>query len=295
MPILRSQIRAALGTSWPPEVPLEFVRESVGLVRQTRDLSGLRGTRAPLAEQLIAGPRSIEGELHLQPTLGELVALLPTILGGNWLPGTAGSHVCSPREIIPDVTLAIDRPPRLYRYSGCKFVLARLIARCGQPVALTLGVAGIDETVEDHSLLPEPAVARSPLRFTDVHLVVNGTPRECSHVEIVIENVALGDRYVHSLTRVDLPIVDRRLGVTLELPFEATSHDLDPSPESLAFAHLRLATGTEAVEFLFPRVRFTTQFSSASEQTPLGLTLAGLPTALPGEPELRVVYTPHTS
>lgn len=294
-PVARPQVRIALGHQWPPERQIEFVSIDVGLLRQTVNLSGLSGSRATSAAHLVDGPQAVRGALLLEPTLDDLLALLPYVLGGQWLPVSPSQYACTLTESLPDFLLVADRPAEIIQYAGCKFVLARFVARCGALLRLDLGIEGLTASQLDMVDLPVASDLAAPLTLQSAEIALNDTLWECAAVELTIENVALLDRYANSLARLDLPIVDRTLVVRCHLARHSSAAQLTPGQSILGSLSLRLSSGGDILDMRLPNVRFVVAAPATNSHSNWGVLVEGTPGATPDQPELIILHMPQES
>jgi hypothetical protein len=257
LPVIRPRTHLALGATLPVDEPYGFVAENVRAIPSLLDLSGLRGKRAQLARHLVRGPYRVSGTIELRPGFDEVIGLVPRILGGECQidspPGFTGCHI---GETIPDFHLMIDRGAKVYTYSGCKLVRADFVGRPGRPLTLTLHVEGLTESVAAAGTFPSLSYNPGPpLVFAGAELVLHDFAREMQSATVSLENIAILDRFVNSLTRVDLPIVDRRVRLFCALDYSSANHDLYAIGPVPASASVRFLAGGRELTFKFHNLK----------------------------------------
>lgn len=293
VPLVRSRAQLGIGDSLPVDEPYAFVSESVRRVPSVLDLSGLRATRSHLADRLVDGPYAVSGALRLAPDWNELVRLLPRILGGGSFGGDPPTvTICTLGETIPDFFLTVDRGAGVFTYAGCKIVRATLTAQAGGPLDLLLDVEGLTETVGDAGSFPSLTYVPAPLLgFTASEVSLGGRAREARRVELVVENTARLDRFVNSLTRIDLPVVDRQVRIRCIVDYSADSRELYGNQSLIGPAGIEFFAGSRQLGFAFPLVRWFASSPVVSEGGQLELELQGTAAASASSGEVFVVYT----
>ncbi len=288
----RSTTRLALGNVLPVDEGYEVDQESIQAVREIRDVSGMRGTRSQLRQQIVTEPYRVSGEFSLAASLYDLVALLPRVLGGDFLP-TDDTHTlaCRPAELLPSVYLTVSRGDRNFVYTGCKFVKGELHLKAGHPLGLRIAVEGLSEAVENRVDLPLADLSAVPLMLTAAEIVLNNEAREMYQTVITIDNQAQLDRFVNSVTRVDLPIIDRHVRLSAELPYDESTLDLFTTQGIVGSASFRLADSRGELRLQMPWMRFTIASPVISGPQPTSLSVQGLAACDEPGDELLILYT----
>jgi hypothetical protein len=285
----RSTCRIEVGESPLAVGPLAVARESLAARRETRDLSGLCGTRSALAERIIAGPMTVSGELVWEPSLAELARLLPLAMGTSTASGP-GVTLCQLAERLPSFALAIDRGAAVFHYHDCQIAAARLTLESGAPATLALSIEALtEELAPAGSLSPTDYEPGAPLSLTDASVLLDGVAHEAARIDLQIENRMAVERFASGTWRVDLPVVERRVRLGLTLPYDAAAQAIYAAAPRAITASVRLAAGAEELRFDFPSVRFETPGPAIGMTAPLALELAGA-VASTGAGELIVTY-----
>jgi len=238
-----------------------FASESIGKRAVIVERDGIRGTRSHVAGDTRQGPYRVAGTLILEPTPADLAIWLPRILGGT---PTSGTYPLA--DTLPSFSLSVDRVAQVFIYSGCKVDKATFHGAKGGLVQLSLDIVGQSETVADAGSFPSltPSIEEGPYIFAgDPVLTLNSTVREVAEFELSIHNALVTDRFMNTLTVVNLPEGDR--AITLRTKHAWASQNTDLYNQALAGASGTLAftNGSSSTTFSFG----TLQVPAASPNT----------------------------
>jgi hypothetical protein len=183
---------------------------------------GLRGTRSRVADDTRSGPYTVLGTIVTEPTPTDLTVWLPLILGG---PLT--SHAVALADSLPSFSLGVDRVAKRFRYTGCKINRARFTGSQGGLMRLSLDIVGQAEAA-DAAAWPaiSPDTSQGPFIFSDSVLTLQSAAREVRDFELVIDNALVTDRFMNSLTVVNLPEGNRQVTLRTRHAFAAANLDL---------------------------------------------------------------------
>ncbi len=208
-----------------------FVHRSctVGKHGNIVERDGLRGSRSRVADDTRLGPYRVAGTIVTEPTPTDLNTWLPLILGG-----TLSGNSVALADALPSFSLGVDRVAERFRYTGCKVNRATFSGSQGGLMRLALDIVGQAESADAAAwpaLTPDTA---GPYIFSDTALTLRSAAREVHDFELVIDNHLLTDRFMNSLTVVNLPEGDRQ--VTLRTRHAFASANLDLYDQALAGA-----------------------------------------------------------
>ena len=227
----------------------EMMRKQAVIVER----EGLRGTRSHVADDTRQGPYRVMGSVVLEPTPADLAIWLPRILGG-----APAGEIYPLADALPSFTLAVDRVAAVFTYAGCKVNKAAFQGSKGGLVKLSLEIAGQSESVGGPGSYPalSPSTEQGPYIFSgDPTLTLNGVAREVADFELVVDNRLITDRFMNSLTVVNLPEGDR--SVTLRTTHAWATQNADLYDQALAGAagSLAFTNGGSSTAFNFARLQ----------------------------------------
>lgn len=201
-----------------------FVSEGVQKTGVITERQGLRGTRTHQVQDTRQDKYTVAGSLVIEPTAEDLAFWLPYMLGT----GTGGTYTLT--ESLPTFSLAVTRGADRFQYDGCKIGVWTLAASKGDPIPkLTLEIHGQTETRTLGAGLPSgaPALAYTPpYIFTDLTLDLATVARQVESFSLKCDHQLITDRFMNSLTVVDLPEQDRIITLDVELGYTTNNADL---------------------------------------------------------------------
>jgi len=254
---------AVIGGFDASSVRLEFISEDVKLRQTYRELQGMRGTRSLNSDRARITTEQVSGTILAEPTAIELDTLLPWILGAN-----ESADTFALAETLQTRSLLFDRVANRHIYTLCSINRATFSARAGGVVQLLLEVEGSDE-VQTNTAVPGtvPAVdlAGAPYVMGDVTFALGADASidEISSFSITIDNQLVVDRYMNSVTRLQIPSGGRVITVNMTLPYNADSVDLHDQAVAGSTGSLTLTNGGVSTIFTFANLKSPAMTPSA--------------------------------
>lgn len=264
--------KLGLGASNPVDQPLEFQQETVKKVGQILETGGIRGTRSHASERTREGPYKITGQIVCQPSPVELDYLLYKVCGT----AKTGGNVFALAETIPEFYYTADRVAKVITYAGCKAVKTTFAASAGGLLTVTVDVEGKTETIGAAGSFPSLTLdtgAPYALHDTTGAVVIGGTAYEVNNLEIVIENVFNGDRFNNSISRTDIPIIDRNVTLKMTLPYTSTETGLYDAGASGAACTITFTNGNYSLLFSFAAIQYAADTPTVGGKDEIPLTL----------------------
>lgn len=274
------QSRLGIDTTPPVTRGFEFARCDVARHVTIVDTSGLRGTRAHLAERTRRGTSLVRGQIALWPSAAELARLLPWVCGGPV--GNAYPLAEVPAERV----VTVDKVAGVFHYAGCRVARAVLRGTSGEPVQLALDVLGISETRLDAF----PSVAYDdgpPFMFADSALVLGDVEREVWAWWVEIDH-GLEPIFANSETPLRIVSQDRVVRFGCRLPFETNALPLTDPPLAGSPALLTVARGAARLAMHFSAVQFPAGSPVVDGRREIGLEWTGVARRTSGSAEMNV-------
>ena len=214
----------APGTNAALDFAFVFSACTVGKHGTIVERDGLRGSRSRYATDARTGPYVVAGTIVTEPTPTDLETWLPLIFGGTL---TGGAVALA--DTLPSFSLGVDRVAKRFRYTGCKVRRAVFAGSQGGLLRMSLDIVGQAESA-DAAAWPAiaPDASQGPFIFSDAAsgLTLNATQREFCDFELVIDNGLVTNRFMNSLTVVNLPERDRHITLNTTHAFAAANLDL---------------------------------------------------------------------
>lgn len=244
---------------------LEFQSESLQQQTSLYYNDGIRGTRSRARERVRKATKTVGGSITMTPTKTELRTLLPWILGtnetGSGTSGTPYAYILAEtmqefQVLIQRYNLSASHLYSVFLYEGCRVSRATFSASTGGPLQLTLDIEAETEQklayggsatwydaetglVEVTSPAGDDVPTSVPdndsiFMFSDTggatgYMTLGNSDRECFDWSLTIDNVLDTGRYMNSLTRRNIPSLDRIVSMSATVPFTAAEDDLyDP-------------------------------------------------------------------
>lgn len=201
----------------------EFQSENLAAHGKIIEPAGIRGSRSRQVERLRAGTITCSGDIHLNPGPTEIDNLLPRITGGT----KQGDNSFPLSDTLPYFWVSVDRVTKVFTYNSCKVAKAVFRASEGDALECALSVEALTETVASGGSFPALfAGTAAPYVFMDGALVVAGNTQQVKSVEIVYDNHLNTGRFMNSVTRTDLPEIDREVFLNLVVPYTSDTSAL---------------------------------------------------------------------
>lgn len=207
-----------IGTANPTTTQLEYKTFGLGKKGVVLSTDGIRGTRSHPSERTRNGPYTISGQITMEPGPADLAVLLPFITG------SAGSvNVYALAESLTGQTafIQIDRVAKVFTYSGCQVDKAVFSSQVGGFLELATDWEALTESVGNAGSFPALTISTAaPYVMTDAALTIGGaTTYQFKQATVSINNNLKKDRWMNSISRTDLPALDRIVEVELSMPY----------------------------------------------------------------------------
>ena len=250
--------------------PFEFLSESVRMVQSHVNTQGVRGTRSRFAHRTRIASEQITGSITMQPSVAEIDRLLPRILGG----ATAGG-ITALAETVPEFQLMVDRITKVFTYAGCRIGRCVISGSAGQPIQFVLDIEGETESVGNAGTFPAITIdTQQMFVFSDLALTLDGTAREVQSFALTIDNMLQSDRYMNSVTRSEIPAMDRAISLECVVPYTTDEDDLYDLAVAGIDGSLVLADGTTTYTVDFGNLKAPANSPVVTGKTEITLSLA---------------------
>ncbi len=234
----------------------EYKSFNVGKHGTILSTDGIRGTREHPSERTRDGTYTISGQIGVEPGPADLDVFLQWILGG-----TKSTNTIPVAETLSAMYIEIDRIAKVHQYAGCYCDKGTFKATQGGILELMLDVEGKTETILNAGTFPAltPSLA-VPYVFTDATITLNGTSYQFRDFELTIDNHLKKDRFMNSVSRTDLPALDRIVSLSLNHPYTSDTtalYDLGAGGEAqvvLTFTNGGLSCTFTMVQFQVPTI-----------------------------------------
>lgn len=250
-------------------MPFEFINETLRKTAQHVYSDGIRGTRSRYKCRAAVVREQIGGAINMNPTVTEIDWLLPKMLYGSTVTG-----VTDVAETPTKFQVMIDRVNKVFTYTDCVVSRWTLSGGVGQALSLTLEIEGKAETVGAAGSFPSLAIAcENMFVFSDVQLILNSVAREMSSFALTMDNRIDGERFMNSLTRTELPALDRIVTLECRVPYTNDNTDLYDLAIGGIPGSLVVSDGTTTYTFAFANLKAPAESPVVDGRTEVGLTL----------------------
>lgn len=237
-----------MGSSSPSNA-YEYKTFTLGKKNTVLSTDGIRGTRSHPVERTRPGTYTITGQITMEPGSTTMTNWLPFIMG------TSGALT----ETLAAMVIGIDRIARGHTYAGCKVDKCTWKATQGGILSMALDIEGLTESVGGNILSAAVPQLDLPWTLMDATLSIGGTPYQFREIEIVVDNHLKKDRFMNSVSRTDLPALDRTVSVSLTLPYTTDTISLYDTNEVSAVVVATFNNGSATRTFTMPAVQFPTE------------------------------------
>lgn len=275
----------------------EFLSEN--LAKQGRIVGGneVSGSRSHRSERTRAGASYFRGSVIKNISAGELLTLLPKMLGA-----AASGTTFALDEDVPYFGILIDRDYGVFQYTDCKIDKWILRGRApelgedGEPDLLTLqlDIIASDESTATTWPVSPPSLgttaAFSPYVFQDTcstGITLSAATREAMEFVIVGDN-KIKALYTNCLTPHSLVPRDRVILARFRVPWNSTNADLYGQAVAGATASVTLTNGAVSTVFTFGRLQVPAQSPFIRGKDTVDLVLDGQATMVSTTRELVV-------
>ncbi len=270
--------RVAIDSALPfdtSSIPIEIVGAESLVESQTIDeTGGTTGTTEHISERTRLGQKRCSGSIRVPASKLAFDTLLPLILGS-----TESSDEFALADSIPEFVMMIDRDEKVYTYSGCRIAKATFNGSSGQMVMVDLDIEAETETESAAGSFPVlDTPTESPYRFEDGVLTLLSEEREFNEFSLVIENQLDTERFENSLTRVDIPLLDRIITLGTNHPWSTANLDLIKQDLAGAGGSLVLtnAETDDTLTFTFGAIQYPTRTPGTTKAQVTRLPLEGM-------------------
>jgi Phage tail tube protein len=200
--------------------------------------NGLRGTRTHFNTDVRIGPKHVAGQITLEPSLAELLALAKLAIGNS-----------NSNESISSFSVVVDRNTESKTYAGCKINRLRVEGKQGGLLRAVADIIGQTETANGNVSTPADS---APAIFSDIVLTLESNARETESFALEINNHIDGDRFLNSQTLPEVVELDRTVTLKTTHPYNtATAAALLQQAVAGAAGSLAMNDGTNTCTFSF--------------------------------------------
>lgn len=205
------------GTTATVNKRMDFLSESISIVRDLPYGAGIVASRSERAERVKQGNSHIAGSITYNPTPLELTDILEYILGG-----AESVDVWNPAETLTAIYFSVDRITKVWVYNLCKIARATFRGAVGQPLSLTLDLLGKTETVNAAASFPTISLdlTSNHYMFYELALTINSVVYKPKEVEIVIDN-QLEMEFFNSQTPTNINETGRNVTISTSIAYDA--------------------------------------------------------------------------
>ncbi|QDT41062.1 hypothetical protein Pan241w_11210 [Gimesia alba] len=278
-PSVGTTTRIAIDTALPfdtSSIPIEHVgQESLVEAQVIDETQGNTGTMEHISERTRLGQKRCSGSFQLACDRLALDTFLPLILGA-----AESTNVFALADSIPEFVMMVDRGQKVYTYSGCRVARATFSGSSGQMLMLNLDIEAETETQGNAGTFPAIATPTgSPWRLEDGVLTLQSATREFNEFSLTIENQLDTERFENSLTRIDIPLLDRVISLSTNHPWSSDNidlikQDLAGAGGSLVFTNTEVAT--DILTFTLGTVQYPTRTPGTAKAQTTRLPLEGM-------------------
>lgn len=226
-------VNAAVGTlsqanisyaSFNGGVPIAFEYRScsLGMHQEIISTDGLRGTHNHPSERTRIGRQISSGSLSINPGSSDIDCIMPLVMGTI----KNGSNQFPFTETLLLFQTVVDRVTKVATYATCYVDHCTIRGSEGEPLELELGIEALTETIGASGTFTGSFNNQSPFVFMDGVLTYGGSVYQFKTFDLTIANNLKKDRFMNSVTRTDLPFMDRMVSFNLMLPYTTDTQAL---------------------------------------------------------------------
>lgn len=228
---------------------------SIGMIQSHVFNDGIRGTRSRSKERVRISQERIGGTLNFNLTPIELDQWLPRILGA-----VEATDVFALAETIPEFGVLIEGGGyKRFIYTGCRVARCTINGTQGGLINWSVDIEGETEVVSGTSFPGTvPAIdSAAPYIFSDVTYALSAdvSAAEVKEFTIIIDNMLDTERFMNSVTRGQIPTLDRQVTVRMVVPFTADELDLYDQAIAGAAGTLTMTQGAASCQFAFANLK----------------------------------------
>jgi len=290
-PAISTFAKVGIDTANPTTLGFEYVSADLRKRQRHAYSSGVRGTKSRQSTRARIAAEPVSGQIVLEPTATELDRLWPWVLGGNTAVGVT--------DVADTLTNAerfiqIDKVTKVYTYAGCRAGRFTLNATSGGIIRVSIDVEAETETVGNAGSFPAiTPPGENVFVCSDIVLTVNSIPITFGAITLTVDNVLDGNRFFNSVSRVEIPSLDRLVTLSVQnAPFDT---DVQPLYDVAVagFAGTLVMTGNGVTyTFAFGNLKVPAEGPSVPTRSEITLPLEFHSFAVPGgASELKVTKT----
>jgi hypothetical protein len=151
--------------------------------------------------------------------------------------------------------------------------------KCSQGgiLELTLDIEGKTESIYAAASFPSLTMStQAPYVFTDATVSHGGTAYQFREVELVIDNMLKKDRFMNSVSRTDIPALDRVVSLSLSHPYTSDTIALYDTGATGAQVVLTFTNGGSSIAFTMVYVQFPAESPDTPGRDEILLPLKGI-------------------
>lgn len=204
-----------MGAASPVTERYEFLSTTLAARTTIVQSGGIRGTRSKYSHRVRKASEAVNGNIVMNPSATEIDLLLPRILGGS----TAGG-VTTVADALTAFYICVDKVSKVCEYDGCVVSRAVFSGSPGQPLQLSLDIEGTSETEAAAGTFPALSIDTDNMFvFSDLTFKLPTTSIPISSFSLTIDNALETNRFLNSLTRTEIPALDRSVTVDVSMPY----------------------------------------------------------------------------
>lgn len=255
--------------TWSGSDPMfEFYSENIRRTRRIGVPNTIRGTRSKYASRARIAPYRYHGVIRMPVNPGDLVYLLPWMLGAD-----ASGTSFGLAETLQSFSMLFDRVTEKYEYQDCVINRAVLYGEAGEgddPDFLVLALDVLGKARATGVSFPASALAHTaqynPYVHQDTVFTLHSAAREVKKFWLSVHN-HVRERRVNSLSPTALCPGDRDVGLRIVVPYDSGTSNLIDTGLAGAAGTLAITNGTVSTS-----VAFTNLKNSFDDPTMPGLT-----------------------
>lgn len=261
--------------SWSGSDPMfEFYSEDIKRTRVIGAPNVIRGTRSYYASRARIAPYRYQGIIRLPVNPGDLVYLLPWMLGADASGTTFGLA-----ESLQAFAMLFDRVTEKYEYQDCVINRAVLYGEAGrgdEPDFLVLALDVMAKARATGDSFPASALAHTaqyaPYVHQDTTFTLHSSTREVKKFWLSVNNFVQA-RYVNSLSPTALCPADRQVNLRVVVPYDSGNSNLVDTSLAGAAGTLTIANGTVSTSVAFTNLKASFEDPTIRGLTEIDLTL----------------------
>jgi hypothetical protein len=270
--VMKEQVGAP---TWSGSDPMfEFYSEDIKRIRNIGAPNTIRGTRSYYASRARLSPYRYEGLIKMPVNPGDLVYLLPWMLGADASGTTFGLA-----ESLQSFAMLFDRVTEKYEYQDFVINRAVLYGEAGQgnePDFLVLAFHVLGKARATGVSFPASALAHtaqySPYVHQDTVFTLHSATREVKKFWLSVNNFVQA-RYVNSLSPTALCPSDRQVNLRVVVPYDSGTSNLVDTSLAGAAGTLAITNGAVSTSVAFTNLKASFEDPTIRGLTEIDLTL----------------------